>query len=98
MEPPGTSSGTCPLCRCEVTIAESLSLQACPHLFHSECLQEYIKDEMENSGNVNFKCPMEDCTGTVGPMLIQYNFPAEYENYIKLCAVNIDVQPTAKLL
>ena len=39
---------------------ESIPLEKCEHIFHKECLYEYIKDKINNR-QINFKCPNEDC-------------------------------------
>jgi hypothetical protein len=51
---------TCEICYDIIEVAEIYPLQQCGHLFHQECIQEYLQTEILDS-KFPLKCPFIDC-------------------------------------
>jgi len=41
-------------------------LNSCKHLLHRSCITDYIKNAL-NNGNIDIKCPMENCPMKFSP-------------------------------
>jgi len=54
----------CPICFDVITPNTTLSLKACRHLFHSECLQQYFQTRI-NEKSFPITCAMDGCTSQV---------------------------------
>ena len=54
----------CPICLSEIEFKDYLPIDKCGHLFHKECMANYLKSCLE-SNHLPAKCPYEKCNGEI---------------------------------
>ncbi|KAL4467983.1 hypothetical protein ABPG72_015853 [Tetrahymena utriculariae] len=73
----------CPICMCELYTESVLALENCDHVFHKECLLEYLKNKIQDR-KAQILCPDEKCkTEILVEDFKQLLGKEMYDNYVQ---------------
>jgi hypothetical protein len=53
---------TCPICYCDSTTCDFISIPTCEHIFCLDCFDAYTETEVANFNVLKIKCPEQTCT------------------------------------